>query len=141
MHPQDGGRLQYTLHIIDTPGFGDTRGIQRDQEIVDHIRQLFSTKPPMRISAFDAVFFLIKAPDARLTPSQSYVFQAIMSLFGKDIEKNICSLITFAEGLNLPVRAALEESGLTFGKWFTFNNAALFANNTDLDSSSLSSMF
>ncbi|KAH3772289.1 uncharacterized protein LOC127846398 [Dreissena polymorpha] len=141
LHPQNGGRLQYTINIIDTPGFGDTRGIQRDHEIVDQIRELFTVKPPQGVTTIDCVCFLIKAPDARLTATQSYIFQSIMSLFGKDIEENICSLITFADGLEPPVIAALKESKLPFGKWFTFNNSALFAKNTDLDSSSMSPMF
>ncbi|KAH3777349.1 uncharacterized protein LOC127845834 [Dreissena polymorpha] len=141
MHPQKGGRLQYTINIIDTPGFGDTRGLQRDHAIVEQIRELFSVEPPLGVAIIDAVCFLVKAPDARLTPTQSYIFQSIMSMFGNDIEENICSLITFADGLEPPVIAALKESKLPFGKWFTFNNSALFAKNTELDQSSLSPMF
>lgn len=79
----------------------------------------------------DAVCFLAKAPDARLTAVQKYIFQSVMSLFGKDIEKNICSLITFADGQSPPVLAALKESGLPFGESFTFNNSGLFADNSD----------
>ncbi|CAG2193630.1 unnamed protein product [Mytilus edulis] len=29
-----GGKLDYNINIIDTPGFGDTRGIKRDKELV-----------------------------------------------------------------------------------------------------------
>ncbi|XP_052233570.1 uncharacterized protein LOC127846397 isoform X2 [Dreissena polymorpha] len=141
MYPQDGGRLKYAINIIDTPGFGDTRGFQRDQEIIEQIRELFSVQPPQGVAIIDAVCFLIKAPDARLTPTQSYIFQSIMSLFGRDIEENICSLITFADGQEPPVIAALKESKLPFGKYFTFNNSALFARNSELDQSSLTPMF
>lgn len=28
--PQKGSRLNFTLNIIDTPGFGDIRGLDRD---------------------------------------------------------------------------------------------------------------
>ncbi|KAH3768530.1 uncharacterized protein LOC127845595 [Dreissena polymorpha] len=141
IHPQAGSRLPYTINMIDTPGFGDTRGLERDQEIVDQIRELFSEKPPKGVLYIDAVCFLIKAPDARLTPIQSYIFQSIMSLFGKDIKDNICSLITFADGMDPQVCAALNESGLPFGEFFTFNNAGLFANNEGLSQSCLSPMF
>ena len=41
IHPEQGGRLKYTLNIIDTPGFGDTSGLDRDSLIVDQVRQLF----------------------------------------------------------------------------------------------------
>ncbi|XP_052214697.1 uncharacterized protein LOC127833467 [Dreissena polymorpha] len=141
VYPKEGSRIPYTLNIIDTPGFGDTRGLERDQEIVEQIRQMFSLPKPKGVVYIDAVCFLIKAPDARLTPIQSYIFQSIMSMFGKDIEKNICSLITFADGMDPPVLAALLESGLPFGKRFTFNNSALFASNTDVSQMSLSPMF
>ncbi|WAQ96119.1 hypothetical protein MAR_028809 [Mya arenaria] len=141
LYPIKGSRLQYTIHVIDTPGFGDTRGIERDQEIVQQIKELFSEKEPKGVMSIDAVCFLIKAPDARLTPIQSYIFQQIMSLFGKDIEENICSLVTFADGLDPPVFAALKESGLPFGKRFTFNNSGLFAKNKGIDSTCLSPMF
>ncbi|WAQ94889.1 hypothetical protein MAR_007360 [Mya arenaria] len=141
IHPEKGSRLPYSINIIDTPGFGDTRGLERDQEIVTQIRELFSKTGPQGVDSIDAVCFLIKAPDARLTPLQSYIFQSIMSLFGKDIENNISSLITFADGIDPPVFAALLESGLPFGKRFTFNNSGLFAKNIDLDNTSLAPMF
>ncbi|KAH3777255.1 hypothetical protein DPMN_178695 [Dreissena polymorpha] len=64
-----------------------------------------------------------------------------MSLFGMDIEDNICSLITFADGMEPPVFAAIKESGLPFGERFTFNNSGLFARNTDLSQSCLSPLF
>lgn len=96
---------------------------------MEQIRQLFSENSSKGVSCIDAVCFLAKAPDARLTAVQRYIFQSIMSLFGKDIEKNICSLITFADGVSPPVVAALKESGLPFGEIFTFNNSGLFAKN------------
>ena len=37
-------RVSYTLNIVDTPGFGDLRGVQRDTEIVDQIRNLFEDR-------------------------------------------------------------------------------------------------
>lgn len=52
-----------------------------------------------------------------------------MSLFGKDIESNICTLITFADGANPPVLASLSEANLPSDSYFQFNNSALFADN------------
>ncbi|WAR30940.1 hypothetical protein MAR_033482 [Mya arenaria] len=74
--PEKGSRVSYCLNIIDTPGFGDTRGLQRDQEIVEQIRQPF-----------------------------------------------------FADGIDPPVLAALKESNLPYGEYFTFNNSSLFSRN------------
>ena len=33
IHPMEGSRVDYTFTIINTPGFGDTRGMERDEEI------------------------------------------------------------------------------------------------------------
>lgn len=139
--PRDGSRLTYTLNIIDTPGFGDTRGIERDQRIIDQIRHLFSGTGAKGLFYLDAVCFTVKAPDARLTVSQRYIFSSIMSLFGKDIESNICTMITFADGSEAPVLASLKEASIPFGSTFTFNNAALFAENKTPASSALLQMF
>lgn len=139
--PQKGSRLDYALNIIDTPGFGDTRGIERDQQTVDQIRHLFSETGPKGVSEIDAVCFIVKAPDARLTASQRYIFHSILALFGKDIESNICTLITFADGAEPPVLASLQEAELPYGPTFQFNNSALFASNNKSASSSLSPMF
>ena len=126
-------KLDYALHIVDTPGFGDTRGVQRDQEIIDQIRKLFLLPGDKGIACLDAVCFLVKAPDARLTHSQKYILNAILSLFGKDIEENICTCITFAEAQKPPVLASLEKFRLPHQNYFKFNNSALFANNVNKD--------
>ena len=140
INKEDGGRLDYRLKIIDTPGFGDTRGLARDNEIVKQLKELFSAADQKGVVFLDAVCFLTKAPDARLTAIQKYIFMSIQSLFGKDIEKNICMLITFADGKDPPVLAAMKEADLPFSSWYAFNNSALFATNGD-SQSSLSSMF
>lgn len=85
--------------------------------------------------------FIVKAPDAGLTVFQKYIFSAIMDLFGKDIESNICTLVTFADGAEPPVLASLKETKLPFGSTFQFNNSALFVAYKNLTSTSLSPMF
>ncbi|XP_052811328.1 uncharacterized protein LOC128238980 [Mya arenaria] len=141
INPDVGSRLSYTLNIIDTPGFGDTRGIVRDEKIVYQIRELFTNKEPKGVQTIDAVCFIVKAPDARLTSTKKYILLSIMSLFGKNIEHNICTLITFADGAEPMVCASLKESGLPFGRYFTFNNSALFAPNGNPDRYDMSSFF
>lgn len=139
--PTVGSRISFPLNIIDTPGFGDTRGIKRDYAIMDQIRNLFSASDEQSVSDIDAVCFIVKAPDARLTVVQTYIFNSIMSLFGKDIKSNICTMITFADGADPPVLASLKESKLPFGSIFHFNNSALFAENTDVNKNSLAPKF
>ncbi|XP_060589339.1 uncharacterized protein LOC132744567, partial [Ruditapes philippinarum] len=141
INPLQGSRLDYTLNIIDTPGFGDTRGIERDREIISQIRTLFSNEGETGIVFIDAICFLVKAPDARLTPTQRYIFNAIMSLFGHDIKDNFCILVTFADGKKPPVLSALREAKLPHELYFPFNNSGLFAENTSEKASNFASMF
>ncbi len=78
-----GSRVDYSLTIVDTPGFVDTRGLERDEEIREEIRRYFSQ--PGGIQQVEAVCFVVKASSSRLTQTQRYVFESIMSIFGKDI--------------------------------------------------------
>ena len=41
INQKDGFELGYALTIIDTPGFGDTRGIEQDNVIVQQVRDFF----------------------------------------------------------------------------------------------------
>lgn len=53
IHHQNGFQVSYSVTIIDTPGFGDTRGIAHDKEITEKIRRFFSEKDG--IPSIDAV--------------------------------------------------------------------------------------
>ena len=126
IHHQNGFVIPYTLTIVDTPGFGDVQGIKRDREITDLIRTFFYTKGPSGIDHIDAVSFVVQASLPRLTKTQQYIFDSILSLFGKDIANNILSLITFADGKKPKVFAALKKADIPIQKYFKFNNSALF---------------
>uniref|UniRef100_A0A7N6FAK8 AIG1-type G domain-containing protein n=1 Tax=Anabas testudineus TaxID=64144 RepID=A0A7N6FAK8_ANATE len=128
---QEGFKVDYSLTIVDTPGFGDTRGIDRDRMIVEQLRNLFSSNDG--VSEIDAVCFVIQSSLARLTPTQKYVFDSILSIFGKDVAENIRVLVTFADGQHPPVLEAINESGVPCPKTkdglpvhYKFNNSALF---------------
>ncbi|XP_063404458.1 uncharacterized protein LOC134687928 [Mytilus trossulus] len=133
IHNNVSERVNYTVNLIDTPGFGDTRGLDQDKLIVDQIRELFNSQGEQGVATIDAVCFILKAPDARLTATQTYIFEAILSLFGNDIKDNICTLITFADGQRPPVLSgiqAIDGIPLPYDTFFTFNNSALFVDNT-----------
>ncbi|KAK7925145.1 hypothetical protein WMY93_007455 [Mugilogobius chulae] len=112
---QEGFRVPYSLTLVDTPGFGDTRGIQRDEEITEQVRKLFTSSKG--ISHIDAICFVTQASLARLTHTQKYVFDSVLSIFGKDVMENILMLVTFADGKQPP-----------------FNNSALFSDNRHTES-------
>ncbi|XP_042150853.1 uncharacterized protein LOC112266011 [Oncorhynchus tshawytscha] len=89
----EGDRVPFSVTIIDTPGFGDTNGIEQDQLITKNLQELFKSKNG--VHQIDAVCFVVREDEVRLTLTQHYIFESILSIFGKDIEKNILALITF----------------------------------------------
>ncbi|XP_076151630.1 uncharacterized protein LOC143134833 isoform X2 [Alosa pseudoharengus] len=139
IHHTDEFQVPYSLTIIDTPGFGDTRGIKQDKEITEKIRNFFSVKGG--IDSIDAVCFVVQSALARLTHTQKYIFDAILSIFGKDIASNIIALVTFADGKSPPVLEAIKAADIPCATnpdgsllHFKFNNSVLFAKNTEASS-------
>lgn len=82
------------VKIIDTPGYGDTRGIQRDREITAQIKELFHSQ----ISTLNAVCFVTKSSNNRLTHSQRYILSSILDLFGEDVKEIFVFILTFCDG-------------------------------------------
>ena len=122
--------LSYTLTVIDTPGFGDSDGLLHDQYIVEQINEFFSLPPPVGITTLHGIGFVVKASDGRLTPMQQYIFNSILSIFGRDVEDNIFVMITFCDAEKPLVLNALRAAAIPFrGNGFKFNNSALFADN------------
>ncbi|KAF4116987.1 uncharacterized protein LOC131522124 [Onychostoma macrolepis] len=85
-----------SLTIIDTPGYGHTEGYEKDKEIAEYLSKLFSAQDG--IHYIDAVCFVMKASQNRLSGKEHYIFHSVLSLFGKDIENNIMFLLTHSDG-------------------------------------------
>lgn len=138
IHYQNDFQVPYSITIIDTPGFGDTRGIAQDKEITEKIRTFFTEENG--ILGLDAVCFVVQSALARLTQTQKYIFDAILSIFGKDIANNIMIMVTFADGQKPPALEAIEAADMPCVKkqdgtvlHFKFNNSALFAQIKEVD--------
>ncbi|XP_060940913.1 uncharacterized protein LOC133018536 [Limanda limanda] len=136
-----GFNIQNSLTIVDTPGFGDTRGIEKDKLIVEQLRDLFSAKDG--VSEIDAVCIVAQASLARLTSTQKYVFDSVLSIFGKDVAENIQILVTFVDGKHLSVLEAINAADVPCPKTkeglpvhFKFNNSALFDKSCAAESAS-----
>ncbi|RXN13371.1 hypothetical protein ROHU_002296 [Labeo rohita] len=84
------------LTIIDTPGYGDTRDPDKDKEIAMGLLSLSRCNDC--IHEIDAVCLVINSTINRLSDRQIYIFDAVQSLFGKDIAKNIFLLFTHSNG-------------------------------------------
>ncbi len=88
--------LPYSLTIIDTPGYGNTRGIEQDEIIIQRLLDLFRSEDG--VHEINAVCLVLKATENRVSDRLRYIFDSVVSLFGKDMEKNIVALITHSDG-------------------------------------------
>ena len=123
----DGSRFPHPITIIDTPGFGDTSGMERDKMIAGQIKEFFSmSQKEGGIDHIDGIGFVTQASQARLTPAQNYIFQSILAIFGKDIGENIFMMTTFADGGKATVLDSVDAAGIPYVGSFKFNNSALF---------------
>ncbi|XP_067234709.1 uncharacterized protein [Chanodichthys erythropterus] len=84
------------LTIIDTPGYGDTRGADLDEQIAKSLCSLI--KSSEGVHEVDAVCLVINAHHSRPTIRQRYIFDSVQSLFGKDVLENIVLLFTHSTG-------------------------------------------
>uniref|UniRef100_A0A0P4ZR65 Fibronectin type-III domain-containing protein n=1 Tax=Daphnia magna TaxID=35525 RepID=A0A0P4ZR65_9CRUS len=137
IHHAEGFRVPYSLTIVDTPGYGDTKGLDRDKEITEMIRKFFEDKSG--IQNLDIIGFVAQASLPRLTPTQIYIFDSVLSIFGNDVEENIDFLLTFADCQNPPILSAITAAGLPYPKepgtglprHHKFNNSGFFCSNRE----------
>ena len=130
IYEMKGFKLQYPLTIVDTPGYGDTEGLKRDRIITKQIRTFFSLSAKHGIDHLDGVGFVVQSALARLTNTQKFIFDSILSLFGKDVEQNIFIMITFADAERPPVLDAIDKAQISYNTYYEFNNSAFFADKT-----------
>lgn len=122
------------IKIIDTPGFGDTRGFTEDENITKKIEEQFRSQ----VKTINAICFVVQASNVRLTSNQQYIFKSIIDMFGNDVAENFVAMITFCDGKTPPVLTSLKAEGSIFDKiipqikppWYLqFNNSAIFSSN------------
>ncbi|XP_060917775.1 uncharacterized protein LOC132992485 [Labrus mixtus] len=89
--------LPYSLTIIDTPGYGDTRGPEHDDAISTRLTDVFRSQ--YGVHEINVVGLVLKASENRLSDHLRHVFDSVASLFGKEMENNIVSLITHSDGM------------------------------------------
>jgi hypothetical protein len=84
---------RFNIRIIDTPGFGDTKGIQVDDQTVQKFESLFTNIPEI-----DYVLLTVKSTETRLRPGSKYVYTRVQQIFGVDAKDRFMLMCTFAEG-------------------------------------------
>ena len=119
------------IKIIDTPGFGDTSGIEFDKKIIKMIYKKFK-----EIKDLNSVCILLKHNEVRFDYSQRYIFNCIIDLFGKDMSENFMILFSFCDIGEISSKKCFEGKDSLFYKiikkikepwYFKFNNSGYFA--------------
>ena len=141
----DGVHLYYLkdynnkpIILIDSQGYGDTRGISYDQKINHAFEYVFSNV----ISHINTVCFIAKANTNRLDVVTRYIFSSVTSLFAGDITENFVVIPTFASKDTIDEGPAFVESIKTDAEflkledrkdewWFALDSKSILDNEED----------
>ncbi|XP_041666131.1 uncharacterized protein LOC121524716 [Cheilinus undulatus] len=123
----EGKTLPYSLTVIDTPGFGDFRGVAR-AVVRERLFDLFRLRDG--VHEINVVGLVLKTGCNGLSDRLRYILDSVVSLFGKDMERNIVPLITHSDGTKpKETLKTLEAANITCAKdrrnqqvHFLFNN-------------------
>ena len=92
------------------------------------VRLLMSFTGSGAINQLHGLGFVTESTAVRLTSTQTYVFDTIQSIVGKDASENIFLLVTFADANKPPILNAIKNANMKYNKYFAFNCAALNQN-------------
>ena len=109
-----------TFHIIDTPGYGDTSGIKRDDFVTKAMSILFDTIPKI-----NAIILTCPASLARATPGMHAVMTNIYHLFAKNVRGCLRTILTFSDAGESQAKRVLKELG-----WLDFCSDVIEVNNS-----------
>ena len=142
----DGVHLYYLkdynkkpLIIIDSQGYGDTRGKKYDEMVNDAFSFVFS----QIIDHINCACFISKSNNNRLDILTRYIFSSVTSLFSEDISENFIVLATFATKDTEAEGPAFIESIQTDAEflkiqnrmdnkwWFAFDSKCILDNEAD----------
>ncbi|OQV26157.1 hypothetical protein BV898_00279 [Hypsibius exemplaris] len=120
--------INESLTLIDTPGFGDTDGVRRDQEITEQLAHFF-LNPDMQkyLQSLTAIGIIVPGSQCRLGVTQHYVINKVLQLFGSDLAENLFWLVTFSDDERPAAVDSILTDSLPSKKYFVFNNAHLFS--------------
>lgn len=120
--------------VIDTPGYGDTSGPEKDKETTNSIKYLFENE----LDGLNLIGFVAKSSENKLTDRQQFIIDNILDLFGNDVVSNILVLMTFYDGSEPQMAKVLPKNEIFKDKiipncgkfWYlTFNNSSMYNKN------------
>ena len=109
IHHYEGLNVEYSLTIVDTPGYGENE--DKNREITKTIQTFFEGEGGEQ--QLDLVAFVMKSTQPKPTATDKFIYQSMVSIFGEDIKKNIKCMLTFADKKeDPPLLSNIADSGL-----------------------------
>ena len=117
--------------LIDSPGYGDTRGLEYDAKIDIMITQLLNKE----LSRINMICFATKATTIRFTEVQKHICNKVQSLLPQGSSKNTRFLFTFCDFGEPQVAKEIRKSDYTMQNlvekmgpdwYYKFNNSTLY---------------
>ena len=106
------------INIVDTPGFGDTRGSAWDEKIEKMIAGLLH-----QLDSLDYLTICVKGSINRLDIPAKFIYETIAGMYGIDVSDRVLGMITFSDSSDDAARVALEAAGIVLHERFRFNNS------------------
>ena len=125
--------------IIDSQGYGDTRGKEYDDKVDEAFRYVFSNV----IDHINSAFFIVKSNTNRIDTLTKYIFSSVTNLFSDDVAENFIVLATFANKETIKKGPAFAESIQTDADfleiqknmnekwWYALDSKSILDNDTD----------
>ena len=110
------------IWLIDTPGFGDTRGEKVEISNIEKLSEYLMKV----ITEIHAVIFVFKSSTNRIHSFHTEIFNKMMNLFGKDAINNFTVLFTFRDVGEPEALEAVKKANLSFKEQFECNNSVFF---------------
>jgi GTP-binding protein EngB required for normal cell division len=120
----------FPIVLIDTPGYGDTAGLEKDKKIDEMIKRVLKETETIHMIAFTC-----KASTTRFTACQVYIWNKMKAMLKPEYLKRIKFWFTFCDAAEPQVVSQLSKSSVEMQNlisdlgpnwYFKFNNSTLY---------------
>lgn len=104
--------------LMDTPGFGDTAGVDRDRENVRTI-----VNAAMALGDFHAILLVVKADAVRLDVATGYVISEVKRMVPREAADNVLIALTHCQSQKYDALVPLKTLGIDTARFVAFENS------------------
>jgi len=110
---------KYSLTLVDTPGIGDTRGVDQDEANAHMIAEQVA-----KMGSFDAIILVYKGDDVRKDLSVTYILSELQSMMPKDFKSNLIVVFSHVTSTTtaIPGINHLQSMGIAVDKMMVMDN-------------------